>query len=89
MCVCLCRGCGCVRVCREIFVFYCVNMSEKYVSERACVSACIDICIYRGDYLSEIVMLCVYMDVRLDYLLFFAHEYLCVRSDLPEYARQC
>ena len=79
---------GCMRVCREIFVFYCVCMSDIYVSECACVSACIDICIQRCDYLSDIVMLCVYVDIRLEYLLSFAQEYLIVRLDLPDYARE-
>jgi hypothetical protein len=67
VCVCVCVG-GWVGVgvclCVEKSLFVIVLACATNISRNVLVCPLfIDICIHRGDYFSDIVMLCVYVDV--------------------------
>jgi hypothetical protein len=99
MCVCV-SVCVCVCVCVYLLLcvyvalsfLLCVNMSNKFVRS-ACVSVFIDICVHRNNAVSVSVFFvftwiytwCVYCLSRTSVCVWGC---LCVRLNLPEFARQ-
>jgi hypothetical protein len=70
--------------------FHCVLACPiKFVSECSCVATCLDICIYRGGSVYVSVLVCVYVDVRLVWLLCFAHVFLCVKLFVRPFVFVC